>query len=248
MTPRVVAEHLGEAPELEQLLVPELRQVRERRCRLLVGAEDVVVADDRVALARHVSHELLELQPDQPALGAELDAVARDARCHPRDHLCPLEDDEHVVEDDGVLELERGQARQHLLEPLPVGVERRERLVRLGEHVGDRVELVPRGPDEDRDRLPLLRDRDHERAGLFRHALGGAMPRAGLVRRDRRVGHELDVGPREPLDRVVDDDRAVHLCELVQQLGPERRVEPDAAGVEEREEVRVADHDERPLV
>ena len=47
---------------------------------------------------------------------------------------------------------------------------------------------------------------------------------------------------------VVDDDRAVHLRELVEELRPERRVEPDAAGVEERELVRVADHDQRALV
>ena len=65
---------------------------------------------------------------------------------HPRGHLGALEDDEDVVEHDGVLELERGQARQHLLEPLAVRVERRERLVRLREDVRDGVELVARGP------------------------------------------------------------------------------------------------------
>ena len=170
------------------------------------------------------------------------------ARRHPGDHLGPLEDDEHVVEHDGVLELERGQSRQHLLEPLPVRVERPERLVRLREHVRDGVELVPGWPHEDRDRLPLLRDRDDERACLLRDALGRAVPGAGLVRRDRRVRHELDVRPREALDLLVDDDRAVHLRQLVEKLRPERRVELDAAGVEERQPVRVAHHDQRPLV
>ena len=183
-----------------------------------------------------------------PALAAELDAVARDALRHARGHLRPLEDDEHVVEHDGVLELERGQARQHLLEPLAVRIERAESLVRLREDVRDRVELVARRPDEDRDRLPLLRDGDDERAGLLRHALGRAVAGARLVGRDRRVRHQLDVRPREPLDRLVDDDRAVHLRELVEELRPERRVEPDAAGVEERELVRVADDDEGALV
>ena len=67
-----------------------------------------------------------------------------------------MEDDQHVVEHDGVLELERGQAREHLLEPLAVRVERPEGLVRLRQDVCDRVELVPRGADEDRDGLPLL--------------------------------------------------------------------------------------------
>ena len=50
------------------------------------------------------------------------------------------------------------------------------------------------------------------------------------------------------LHRRVDDDRPVHLRELVEQLRPERRVEADAAGVEERELGRVADHDQRAFV
>ena len=102
----------------------------------------MVVVDDRRLLARHVGHELLEPHADQPALGAELDAVALDLLGHARRQLRALEDDEHVVEHDRVLELERGQPRQHLLEPRAVRVERGQRLVRLREHVGDRVELV----------------------------------------------------------------------------------------------------------
>ena len=207
----------------------------------------VVVAHDRIALARHVADELLELEADQPALAPELDAVALDALRHARGHLRPLQGDEHVVEDDGVLELERGQPREHLLEPQPVRLERSERLVRLREHVGDRIELVAGRADEERDRLALLRDGDDERSGLLRDALGRAVAGARLVRRDRGIGHELDVRPREPLDRGVDDDRAVHLRELVEELRPERRVEPDAAGVEERELLRIADHDQRAL-
>ena len=50
------------------------------------------------------------------------------------------------------------------------------------------------------------------------------------------------------LRRRVDDDRAVHLRELVEELRPEGRVEADPARVEERELVRVADDDERALV
>src|SRR3712207_9209416 len=47
------------------------------------------------------------------------------------------------------------------------------------------------------DALPILRDRDDQRVGLLRDALGGAVPRARLQREDRRVGHELDVGPAD---------------------------------------------------
>ena len=48
--------------------------------------------------------------------------------------------------------------------------------------------------------------------------------------------------------RGVDDDRAVHLRQLVQQLRGERVVEPDAAREEERELGRLADDDQRALV
>ena len=104
----------------------------------------MVVVDDRRALRGNLADELVQLHADQPRLGAELDAVALDLRGHARRHLRALQHDQDVVEDDGVLELERGQPRQHLVEPLPVRLERRERLVRLREHLGNGVELVAR--------------------------------------------------------------------------------------------------------
>ena len=166
---------------------------------------------------------------------------------HARGQLGPLNRDEHIVEHDRVLELERGQARQHLLEPRAVRLERRERLIRLGQHVGDRLELVARLADEDRDRLTLLRDRDHERVRLLGDSLGRAVPGAGLGRGDRRVRHQLHVRVGELRNRRVDDDRPVHLGQLVEQLRRERQVEPHAAREQERELLRVADHDQRAL-
>ena len=74
------------------------------------------------------------------------------------------------------------------------------------------------------------------------------MPRAGLVGGDRRVRHQLDVCVGDLRQLVVDDDRAVHLRELVQVLRRERQIEANAPGVEERECVGVADHDQRALV
>ena len=158
-----------------------------------------------------------------------------------------MQDDEDVVEHDGVLELERRQAGEHLLEPLTIGLERRERLVRLGEHLRDGVELVARMPDVDRDRGALLRDRDHERAGLLRDALRGAMPRSGLLRRNRRIRHQLHVRVGDLRQLRVDDDRAVHLRDLVEELRRERLVEPHPAGVQKFEMLGVADHDQRAL-
>ena len=125
--------------------------------------------------------------------GAELDAVPLDLLGHARRHLGALQHHDHVVEDDRILELERRQPRQDLLEALAIRLERPDGLVRLCEHRRDRVELVARVPGEDRHGLALLGDRDHERARLLRDALRGPVPRPGLVRRDRRVRHQLDV-------------------------------------------------------
>ena len=50
--------------------------------------------------------ELLELQLDEPAVGAELDAVTLDLLRHSRRHLGALDHGEDVVEHHGVLELE----------------------------------------------------------------------------------------------------------------------------------------------
>ena len=74
------------------------------------------------------------------------------------------------------------------------------------------------------------------------------MARARLARGDRGVGHQLDIRPGELADLRVDDDRAVHLRELVEELRAEGRVEPDPPGVEEREPGRVAYDDQRALV
>ena len=55
-----------------------------------------------------------------------------------------LDDDEDVVEHDRALKLEGREAREALVEALAVGLERAERLVRTGEHVGDLAKLERR--------------------------------------------------------------------------------------------------------
>src|SRR5438874_372574 len=243
---RGITEH-GEQLELEQLVVRQARERFEALPRALGAAVGVVVVDERGLLVRDVGHELLELKPDQPALLAQLDTGPLDLVRHPRRQLGALQRDQHVVEHDRPLELQRGQASYDLFEPGAVGLERAERLVRLREHVGDRVELVAALADEDSHRLALLRDRDHQRVGLPGDALGGAMARPGLRRGNRRIRHQLHVRVRQLRHRRVDDDRAVHLRQLVEELRGERLIELDPAGEHERELRWLADHDQGAL-
>src|SRR5215207_782064 len=240
----VVARDLGQAAEVQQVLVRQPGDAVERdRERLVVGDREVVVEQRRL-VRRDADHGLLELHLDQPALGAELDDVALDLDRHPRDQLGALEHREDVVQRDAALELERGEAGGDLVEPAAVLVERSQRLVGLGEHRRDLLEDVLRAVDVERDDVAALGDGDHQRVGLLRDPLGRAVARAGLRGQDGRVRHQLDVAPRD-LGRVrVQRDRAVHLRQLVEQRGRVVDVELDPAAEEERELVGIADDDQ----
>ena len=134
----------------------------------------------RGLVAGDADHRLLELHLDQPALGAELDDVALDLDRHARHELGALEDGEDVVQRDAALELERGQAGGDLVEAGAVLVERRERLVGLGQDGGDLLEDVLGAVDVERDDVAALGDGDHQRVGLLGHALGRAVAGARL--------------------------------------------------------------------
>ena len=199
----VVAEQLGQAPEVEQVLVRQPGDAVERDGEGVVDRLGEVVVQQRGLVGGDADHRLLELHLDQPALGAELDDVALDLDRHARHELGALEDGEDVVQRDAALELERGQAGGDLVEAGAVLVERRERLVGLGEDGRDLLEDVLRAVDVERDDVAALGDRDHERVGLLGHALGGAVAGAGLRREDRRVRHQLDVAPRRSWSRCA---------------------------------------------
>ncbi len=70
------------------------------------------------------------------------------------------------------------------------------------------------------------------------------MPRAGLGGVDRRIRHQLDVGPGDLLRLGVEDDRAVHLRHLVEQARRVIDVEAEPAGEEERDLLGLTDHDQ----
>jgi hypothetical protein len=130
---------------------------------------------------------------------------------------------------------ERGEPGGDLVEAAAVLVECRQRLVGLGEHDRDVLEDVLGAVEVERDHLAALRDRDHQGVGLLGDALGGAVAGAGLEREDRGIRHQLHVRPEDLGGVGGEDDRPVHLRQLVEQRGGVVDLELDPAGEQERE-------------
>ena len=204
-----------------------------------------VVADDELALGVDAGDELLELEREQPAVGAELEDVVLDLAGDPGDHLEALRDDGDVADGDQVLDLQRREGRGDLVEAQLVALEGRQRLVGAGEDLAGVLEHVPGLADVRRDDLHRLRHRDHREAGLPGDPVGGAVPGAGLLGGDRVVGHQVHGRAVDAGDVLVDDDRAVHLGQLAQAGGGERHVEGEAAGRDRLDDLVVAEHDQR---
>ena len=61
---------------------------------------------------------------------------------------------------------------------------------------------------------------------------------------DRRIGHQLDVRPVDLGGVLGEDDRAVHLRQLVEERGRVVDIELDSARIQERQLVAVAYADE----
>ena len=226
-----VAEQLGEQLELEQLRVRRARRApRDRRCGARRRPRLVVVDERRLlARARRSISSSSCIRISRPSL-AELDAVALDLLGHARRHLGPLEDDEDVVEHDRALELERRQPRQHLVEPRAVGLERRRA-------PGSSSRARPRSAragSGGRRRRPspsraAARSRSRARPSAWRRArrCGAACPSRSTGSSGRASAGRSRT--RASCIAVVDDDRAVHLRQLVEELRRERQVEPHAA-------------------
>ncbi len=189
--------------------------------------------------------ELLELQGQQPAVGAELEHVVLDLAGDPGDHLEPLGDDRDVAHGDEVLDLEGGQGARHLVEAELVALQRGQRLVGPRQDLAGVLEHVAGLADVGRDDLHRLADRDHREPGLPRHPVGGAVPGAGLLRGDRVVGHQVHRGLEDPGEVAVDDDRAVHLGQLAEPGRGERDVEVEATGGDRVDRAVAAEHDQR---
>jgi hypothetical protein len=148
------------------------------------------------------------------------------------------------VQGRAALELERREARRDLVEAAAVLVERRQGLVGLGEDDRDLLEDVLGAVDVEADHVAALGDCDHERVRLLGHALGGAVPHPGLLGEDRRIRRQLDVRPHDPRCTAIQHNGAVHLRDLVQERRRVVDVEADPAREQERQVVRLPDHDQ----
>ena len=116
-------------------------QQRPRGC-LRAAAGGQVVADHQLALGVDAGDQLLELQGEQPAVGAELEHVVLDLAGDPGDHLEPLGDHGDVADGDQVLDLQRGQGAGDLVEAQLVALERGQRLVGAGQDLAGVLEDV----------------------------------------------------------------------------------------------------------
>jgi hypothetical protein len=147
---------VGQAPDL-------LQRQRER----LVGVAGQEVAHERGLLGRGADHRLLQLHLDQASLRAELDDVALDLHGHARDQLRALQHREDVMKGRAALELQRRQARGDLIQAGAELVQRRQRLVGLGQHHRNVLEDVLAAVHIDRDDLAALGDRYDQRVRLL---------------------------------------------------------------------------------
>src|SRR6185437_6697311 len=114
------------------------------------GGRDVV-ADDQFAVGVDPGHQLVQLQGEQAAVGAELDDLAGDLVGDPPDHLQALRHDGCVAHGDEVLDLQRRQGIGHLVEPHLVALERRDRLVGARQQLAAALQHVPAVPDVQAD-------------------------------------------------------------------------------------------------
>ena len=140
-----------------------------------------VVADDELAVRVDPGDELLELERQQPAVGAELEHVVLDLAGDPGHHLEPLRDDGDVAHGDEVLDLEGRQRAGHLVEPHLVALEGGQRLVGPGQDRAGVLEHVAGLADVEGDDLHRLRHRDDRVARHPGDPVGGAVPGAGLL-------------------------------------------------------------------
>ena len=161
----------------------------------VVAGDRRVVGEHQLDLVVDLAVQLVELQAQQPGIDAELDDHRLELGGDAAHHVAALHHGGDVAHGDDVLDLERGEAAQRVVEPGLVPLERLQRLVGAIEQPADVLQLVLRAAGVDVDDAHLLADADDRHLQRPGDALGGAVAGAGLAGRHGRVGHEVDVGP-----------------------------------------------------
>ena len=211
---------------------------------LATAALQQVVAQHQAPVVVGPAHQLLQLEADEPPVGAQLDDRHLDLVRDAPHHLGALQQADHVADGDEVLDLQGRQLGGRGVEALAVLLERLQGLIGAGEEQPRGQERALLVAEVDGDRVARLRYRHDRHAEGARHPLGRAVPGAGLRGGDRGVGHQVHVGPGDAAGVVGQDDGAVHLGQLRQPLGRERGVEQEAAGADRQHRRVVADHDQ----
>ena len=85
--------------------------------RVEVGCRLEVVLGDEPTILLDATDQLVELQHDQPAVGAELDDVPLDLLGDPPHHLGPLQHRRDVADRHEILDLQCGERTAHGVEP-----------------------------------------------------------------------------------------------------------------------------------
>ncbi len=169
---------------------------------------------------------LLELHLDQPALAPELPDVGRDLIGDPDRVLEGADSADDLPQRHCPIVLVHGEAPRLLPEPPGELLERRDGRVGLREGDPDVLEDVrPVDALVQAHHPPPLGDRDDEAPRLLRGSVGCYVAHPRLVGLQARVGAELDVGVVDNGHVGGDQDRAVHLRQLVE--AHRRELEPD---------------------
>ena len=225
-----------ERVELEERLVD--------RAGALGGRLGHVVPNDELPLGLDAGDQLVELEGEQSPVRAQLHHVLGDLGGDPAHHLQPLGHRGDIADRDQVLDLQGRQRARDLVEAELVALQGRQGLVGAGEDRGRVLQDAALAVHVEGDQAHRLGDRDDREADLLAHPVRGAVPGAGLLRRDRRVGHQLDARPQDLGDVLVDDDAAVELAQLAQPRRGELDVQHETAGAHRLDGLVPAEHDE----
>ena len=108
----------GDRRQIQQVdLVEIVQRHRDLVDPLRVLLARQVVADQQLGQTLCAAEHLVELQAEQPAVGAEFDHVAGQLVGDPADHQQPLQHRHRVPQRREVLDLQRGQRPGHLVQP-----------------------------------------------------------------------------------------------------------------------------------